>query len=171
MMLEQLDPIPACVQNGRYDLLAYNRTYGAMMCDLDALPPEDRNCLWLAFTHDGYRSAFGNHAETVRLMVARFRADMAEHLAEPAWKALLGRLRAASPEFREIWERHEVVGTSSKTKRFVNARVGELRLEHTNLWLSPGNGSRMVSYAPVDDESHERLERLHTLALAELAES
>lgn len=166
LMLERLDPFPACVQNGRYDILAYNRTYSTMMCDLDALPPEDRNCLWLAFTDDAWQSALGNRAETVRLMAARFRADMAEHLAEPAWKALLGRLRAASPEFCEIWEKHEVVGTASKTKRFVNARVGELIVEHTNLWLSPANGSRLVSYVPADDRTRERLERLHELTLA-----
>ncbi|MFI6081191.1 helix-turn-helix transcriptional regulator [Streptomyces sp. NPDC051217] len=166
LMLERLDPFPACVQNGRYDILAYNRTYSAMLCDLDALPPEDRNCLWLAFTNERWQSALGNRAETVRLMAARFRADMAEHLAEPAWKTLLGRLRAASPEFCEIWERHEVVGTASKTKRFINASVGELSLHHTNLWLSPSNGSRLVSYVPADDEARERLERLHDLTLA-----
>lgn len=166
LMLEQLDPFPACVQNGRYDILAYNRTYSTMLCDLDALPPEDRNCLWLAFTNEEWQSALGNRAETVRVMAARFRADMAEHLAEPAWKTLLARLRAASPEFCEIWERHEVVGTASKTKRFVNARVGALSVEHTNLWLSPSNGSRLVSYVPADEESRARLARLHDLTPA-----
>ncbi len=37
-MLDQLDPIPACLQNSRYDILAYNRTYGMLLCDLDAVP-------------------------------------------------------------------------------------------------------------------------------------
>ncbi|MFD3482531.1 helix-turn-helix transcriptional regulator [Streptomyces sp. NPDC058665] len=166
LMLERLDPFPSCVQNGRYDILACNRTYSSMLCDLDALPPEDRNCLWLAFTNEQWQSSLGNRAETVRLMAARFRADMAEHLAEPAWKTLLARLRAASPEFCEIWERHEVVAVGSKTKRFVNASVGELSLQHTNLWLSPSNGSRLVSYVPADDQSRARLERLHGLTLA-----
>ncbi|MFD7895702.1 helix-turn-helix transcriptional regulator [Streptomyces sp. NPDC059568] len=162
-MLERLEPYPACVQNGRYDILAYNRTYGHLMCDLDALAPEDRNCMWLAFTNEEWRSALGNRDETIRVMAAKFRAAMAEHLAEPAWKTLLGRLRSASSEFREIWERHEVVAVGDKTKRFVNARVGQLNLEHTNLWLGPSSGPRLVSYVPVDDESRARLERLHDL--------
>ena len=55
-MLRQLEPIPACVQNSRYDILAYNRTYGRLLCDLDALPAEDRNCMRLAFTHDEWRA-------------------------------------------------------------------------------------------------------------------
>ncbi|MFF3755299.1 helix-turn-helix transcriptional regulator [Streptomyces sp. NPDC002018] len=165
-MLERLEPFPACVQNGRYDILAYNRTYGHLMCDLDALPPEDRNCMWLAFTNEEWRAALGNRDETIRLMAAKFRAAMAEHLAEPAWKTLLGRLRSASPEFRAIWERHEVVAVGDKTKRFVNARVGQLHLEHSNLWLGPSSGPRLVSYVPVDDESRARLERLQDLVPA-----
>ncbi|WP_066942529.1 helix-turn-helix transcriptional regulator [Streptomyces lushanensis] len=165
-MLERLEPYPACVQNGRYDILAYNRTYGHLMCDLDALAPEDRNCMWLAFTNEDWRSALGNRDETIRVMAAKFRAAMAEHLAEPAWKTLLGRLRSASSEFREIWEQHEVVAVGDKTKRFVNARVGQLNLEHTNLWLGPSSGPRLVSYVPVDDESRARLDRLYDLVPA-----
>ena len=163
-MLERLEPFPACVQNSRYDILAYNRTYGLLMSDLDALPPEDRNCLWLAFTDDKWRSALANPEEAVTMMAAKFRASMAEHLAEPAWKALLERLRAASPEFREIWERHEVVGNRDRTKRFQNEHVGQLNLEHTNLWLGPASGPRLVSYVPVDEESRERLGRLQEIS-------
>ncbi|AXG77740.1 MmyB family transcriptional regulator [Streptomyces paludis] len=160
-MLERLEPFPSCVQNSRYDILAYNSTYRVLMCDLDALPPEDRNCLWLAFTHDGWRASLGNRDETCRIMVAKFRASMAEHLAEPPWKTLLGRLLAASPEFREIWERHEVVApVGDRTKRFVNSRVGQLNLAHTNLWLGPASGPRLVSYVPVDEDSRRRLVRL-----------
>src|SRR6478735_1345732 len=47
-MLWQLDPIPACVQNSRYDILAYNRTYGRLLFDLDAVAPENRNCMLLS---------------------------------------------------------------------------------------------------------------------------
>ncbi|RYJ23924.1 putative DNA-binding protein [Streptomyces sp. L-9-10] len=166
-MLERLEPFPACVQNSRYDILAYNRTYGVMMCDLDALPPQDLNCLWLAFTNKDFRAALGNREETTRIMAAKFRSAMAEHLSEPPWKTLLGRLRAASPEFREIWERHEVVApVGDRTKRFVNAEVGQLNLEHTNLWLGPSAGPRLVSYVPVDDETRLRLEKLQASARA-----
>ena len=43
--LAKLEPYPACVTNGKYDVLAYNRTYGRLVSDLDALPIEDRNCM------------------------------------------------------------------------------------------------------------------------------
>ncbi|MFD0266359.1 helix-turn-helix domain-containing protein [Streptomyces sp. NPDC127106] len=162
-MLDQLAPLPACVQNSRYDILAYNSTYGRLLCDLDALPREDRNCLWLAFTDPDWRESVVDHAETLRILAAKFRASMAEHLAEPAWKALVARLEARSPEFREVWARHEVVGQGARTKYILNRHVGLLHLEHTSLWLGPAPGPRLVTYAPLDEETRARLERLRAL--------
>ncbi|WOX15633.1 helix-turn-helix transcriptional regulator [Streptomyces sp. N50] len=165
MMLDQLDPIPACLQNSRYDILAYNRTYGMLLCDLDAVPPEDRNCMILSYTHEEWRSSIVHLEKTQRLMAARFRGSMADHLADPTWKTLLKRLRT-SPEFREVWDRHEVMGASPRRKEFRNTHVGRITVDHTDLWLGPARGPRMVTYAPADDESRARLERLHALAQA-----
>ncbi|MFD8095498.1 helix-turn-helix transcriptional regulator [Streptomyces malaysiensis] len=166
LMLEQLEPFPACVQNSRFDLLAYNRTYRLLMCDLDKVAPEDRNCLWLAFTHDEWRSSLVDRDETIRLMAAKFRAVMAEHVAEPAWKAMVKRLEDASPEFREIWARHEVVRPGDKIKVYRQSEVGIVRLAATSLWTGPQQGPKLLTYTPADAETHERLERLHAQALA-----
>ncbi|MEU6919852.1 MULTISPECIES: helix-turn-helix domain-containing protein [unclassified Streptomyces] len=166
-MLRQLDPIPACIQNSRYDILAYNRTYGRLLCDLDTVAPEDRNCMILAYTNAQWRSSIVDLPEVNRLMAAKFRRAMAEHLAEPAWKALLRRLEESSEEFREIWARHEVVATGGRTKIFRNAHVGLLRLEHTDLWLGPSSGPRMVTYAPADEETRQRLQLLQALEPAD----
>lgn len=165
-MLDQLDPIPACLQNSRYDILAYNRTYGMLLCDLDAVPPEDRNCMVLSYTHEPWRSSIVHLEETHRLMAARFRGSMAGHLADPTWKMLLRRLRAESPEFCDVWDRHEVGGASPRRKEFRNAHVGRLTVDHTDLWLGPSTGPRMVTYAPADEESREKLEKLYALAQA-----
>ncbi|MEV7000741.1 helix-turn-helix transcriptional regulator [Streptomyces sp. NPDC093982] len=166
-VLEQLEPYPACLQNSRYDILAHNRTYGLLLCDLEAVPPEDRNCLILSYTHEEWQSSIVHLEEVQRLMAARFRAAMAGHLAEPVWKMLLKRLRAESPQFCEAWDRHEVVSHRSKRKEFLNRHVGRVVVDHTDLWLSPEVGPRMVTYVPADEESRERLEKLHEIALAE----
>ncbi|QHC26733.1 helix-turn-helix domain-containing protein [Streptomyces sp. GS7] len=166
-ILHQLAPFPAVVQNSRFDILAYNRTYGQLMCDLDALPEEDRNCMWLAFTHPGWRAALVDREATIRTMTAKFRASMAEHVAEPAWKALVTRLTEASPEFREIWAQHEVERQASALKVFRHPEVGVLQLTGTNLWTGPNPGPKVLVYAPVDEVSRERLERLERLALAQ----
>ncbi|MGY5123893.1 helix-turn-helix transcriptional regulator [Streptomyces nigrescens] len=159
-ILQQLTPFPAVLQNSRFDILAYNRTYGRLMCDLDALPEEDRNCMWLAFTHPEWRASVGDLEATMRVMAAKFRASMAEHLAEPAWKALVARLTEASPEFREIWAQHEVIRPVSSVKLFRHPRVGVLELTATSLWTGPNPGPKLLSYTPVDETSRERLEQL-----------
>ncbi|MEU7021718.1 helix-turn-helix domain-containing protein [Streptomyces sp. NPDC046203] len=170
-LLDQLEPIPACVQNSRYDLLAYNRTFATLYCDLDTLPVEDRNTLWLAFTHEGFRAAVIDLPDVLRALAGKFRASMAEHLAEPAWKAQLRRLQNASAEFREIWDRHDVADQAGRVKVVRNARVGMLRLEHTNLWVGPAAGTRLVTYTPLDPESRAGLERLRERVLEEEAEA
>ncbi len=165
-MLDQLAPFPAVVQNSRFDILAYNSTYGRLLCDLDALPEEDRNCMWLAFTNADWRASLVELDKTLCVMAAKFRASMAGHVAEPAWKALVARLEAASPEFREIWARQEVVRPVSHTKLFRHKEVGLLRLSATGLWTGPNHGPRMLTYTPDDEESRERLERLQALTHA-----
>ncbi|MFJ9408166.1 helix-turn-helix transcriptional regulator [Streptomyces sp. NPDC101393] len=165
-ILDQLAPFPAVVQNSRFDILAYNRTYGQLMCDLDALPEEDRNCMWLAFTHPEWRASMVDLDATVRIMAAKFRASMAEHVAEPTWKALVARLTEASPEFREIWAQHEVVRPVSAVKVFRHPRVGTLQLTATNLWAGPNPGPKVLAYTPMDEMSRERLAELEKIALA-----
>ena len=101
--------------------------------------------------------------ETMRRMVARFRARMAGHLADPAWKTLLRRLSKASPEFRELWERHEVMQAVDKTKRFNNPVVGPLHFTYHGLWLGPAEGPRLGSYVPADARSQAATEELYRL--------
>ncbi len=168
--LDQLEPLPACVLNSRYDILAYNRTYGRLVDDLDAVPAEDRNLMWLVFTHPGWRAGVVDLDQVARRCTAQFRAAMAEHVAEPVWKLQVKRLQQASPEFRELWSRHEVVQPSSTPKRFLNPQVGLLNLQHTGMWLGQRSGSRMVVYTPLDQETRTRLERLLELA-AEASEA
>ncbi|MEV7601758.1 helix-turn-helix transcriptional regulator [Kitasatospora sp. NPDC089797] len=160
LVLEQLAPYPAAVVNSRYDILAHNAPYTAIVGDLGQLPPEERNLMWLAFTPSRFREVLIDY-RTERLgMVARFRAAMAEHSAEPAWKALLARLLKASPDFAETWQRHDVMRPGNGIKRFQVPDVGLLRCEYTNFWLGPRLGTRMISYTPLDEESRVLMDRL-----------
>jgi transcriptional regulator with XRE-family HTH domain len=164
-LLDKLDPYPACVLNARHDILAFNRTYGGLVDDLAAMPFEDRNTLWLAFTHPGWRRAIVDWDDAVCRMVAQYRAAMAEHVAEPAWKALVRRLHHASPEFGEVWARHEVRPLENRTKQLRHAELGTLRLDYTNMWFGELSHTRFVTYSPADTETAERLVRLQELLL------
>jgi transcriptional regulator with XRE-family HTH domain len=160
VILDGLNPFPAAVQNARFQILAFNDSYNHLIDNLSALPFEDRNSMWLCFTNPFWRAATVDWEDVVGRMVAQLRAAMAEHLAEPAWKTLVSRLATASPEFAEMWERHEVRGLENRTKNIINRKVGLLRLDYTNLWFGPRLGTRLVTYTPVDDTTRTRLEKL-----------
>jgi transcriptional regulator with XRE-family HTH domain len=160
VLLDQLGPYPACVRNARYDILGYNAAYDAMMGNLSDRPFEERNSLWQIFTNPAKRTAVVDWPEATRRMVAEYRAAMAEHVAEPAWKCLVSRLLKASPEFAALWERHEVAAPENLTKRYLHPEVGLLRLNYTHLWLGQRLGTRMVAYTPADELTGERLREL-----------
>src|SRR5439155_20508708 len=92
---------------------------------------------------------------------AQYRAAMAEHVGGPAWTALVARLQSASPEFAEVWKRHDVKDAGSHVKRFVHPTAGLLSLERTYLWLDQRRRTRIVVYTPADKPTSRRLERLH----------
>ncbi|MFC9326612.1 helix-turn-helix transcriptional regulator [Kitasatospora sp. NPDC057015] len=163
LMLDQFGSMPAAVVNSRYDVLAHNRAYTHLAGDLDAQPFEDRNLLWMAFTPSRFRDVLVDVEVEREGMVARFRSAMADHSAEPAWKALLARLRKASPDFEAAWERHEVERPGNGVKRFLVPGTGLLSFDYTGLWLGPRVGSRLVVYTPRCTETRERLERLEQL--------
>ncbi len=168
-MLDKFMPYPACVQNGKYDLLAWNPAYSQLIGNIDALAPDDRNCMWLLFTDPAWRKAIGDWDDAAARMVAQFRAQMAEHVAEPAWKAHLRRLSTASPEFRTLWERHEVSAVVAKAKRIRNPYVGMLRFTAVSTWLNPRPGTRLLVYTPLDGETERLLEHFVELIQADVA--
>src|SRR5262249_34843767 len=92
LLLDQLNPFPACIRNARYDVLAYNKAYDLLTGPLGNLPFDERNTMWRMFTVPSCRAATLDWEEATRRMVAEYRAAMAEHVAEPAWKCLVARL-------------------------------------------------------------------------------
>jgi transcriptional regulator with XRE-family HTH domain len=160
-LLDQLEPFPACIVNDRLDLLAFNRVYASFFDDLETLPIEDRNILWLVFTHPQWQATIVDWDEVVGRMVAEFRAAMAEHLDEAPWETLVARLHRASPEFTALWERHDVQGVESRTKRAMHATAGLLLLDYTNLWFGQRHGTRIIAFTPADDRTRRRLQALH----------
>jgi transcriptional regulator with XRE-family HTH domain len=160
-LIDQLEPFPAIVVNSRLDLLAYNRVYGSFFGDLEAIPIEDRNILWLVFTRPEMQAAIVDWDDVVGRLVAEYRAARAEHLDDPAWKALVARLHRASPEFTRVWERHDVQGVEGRTKRALHPLAGLLELDYTNLWVGQQVGTRIVAFTPSNARTRRRLEALY----------
>jgi transcriptional regulator with XRE-family HTH domain len=151
LLLERFGSYPAAVVNGRYDILAFNTPYAALMGDVASLPFDRRNVLWLLFTSEHMRSLLVDWDHASRRMVAQFRAVHADHVTEPAWRSMVKRLQDASPVFRDLWQEHNVAAAPvNVVKQFRHREVGLLRFTATHMWLAQGVGNRMVVYTPAD---------------------
>jgi transcriptional regulator with XRE-family HTH domain len=164
-LLEHVSPYPALVQSGRFDILAHNAAYGRLMGDLDQLPRDQRNCMWLAFTDPAWREIFPDWEAVAERIVAQYRALMAEHVREPEWRRQVQRLRAVSPEFDRMWSRHEVTALRSTHKRFRNPLGGVLDFDVIHAWLQPHTGCRMLTYVPADARTRDQLNALADAAV------
>jgi transcriptional regulator with XRE-family HTH domain len=158
-ILDQLDPIPAVVQSQRYDILAYNRGYNALTGNIDRLEPGERNSIWLFFTDPHWLELCVRREEAARFLVGSLRAAMTPHLDDPMWTSFVARLREASPEFEELWSRHDVTGAALPAKLF-RSEVGELNLEGTRMTIGLDGLTRMTVYSPRDDISLAQLKLL-----------
>jgi transcriptional regulator with XRE-family HTH domain len=158
-LVDALDPYPAVLVSARYDILAWNRTEAALMGDLSALPERYRNLLWMMFTQPALQELLVDRND-VAYAVARFRGSMADHLGEPGWTRLVDELSAVSPEFVEIWERHDVAQATSRTKRYMHPKLGLIQLLATSLLPAERPGVRLVVSTPTDEESRLAMMRL-----------
>ncbi|HEY2706213.1 MAG TPA: helix-turn-helix transcriptional regulator [Candidatus Dormibacteraeota bacterium] len=159
-MLDELDPCPAYVINARYDVVAWNRAEAALVCDFARLPSADRNILWLMFTDPAWRGLLLDWPRDAAWVAAQFRAALARHVGEPHWMELVERLRTASADFHEMWERHDVASPVSKTKRYLHPREGLVTLDAVSLRLSEAPDCRVMACIPADAASRAAMERL-----------
>ncbi|PSK89378.1 helix-turn-helix protein [Murinocardiopsis flavida] len=168
-IMEHLLPMPVCIQNARFDVVAYNRTYRHLIDDIEKWPVADRNCAVLCFLEPRWAAAYEKHDQVSASIVARLRSSMAEHFDDPGWLAMVDRLRRESPEFERLWNRHDVQRTDNEVKGFRNPHVGLLRLHFTRLWLDAARTVRMTTCTPADEETRRRLADLDAAVAADPA--
>jgi hypothetical protein len=160
-ILDQLAPLPACVLNGRYDVLAWNAPYAVLWRRTLSAPPGQRNVLWQSFLIPECCTPYARDRDTeLRDMVATFRAVFGRHVGEPEWTDLIGRLCTASEEFAAMWAAQDVAMPSTRVKVFRHASAGDISLSVSSLDLSAAPENRMVIYTPADEHSRGRVEWL-----------
>jgi hypothetical protein len=101
-LLDTLMPKPASIQKPNFDIVAWNDSFGHLMgVDFNAIPPEDRNCIYLFLTHPAWRARLGKRDDVLPIFVSYFRAAMAEHRGDPCgkpnWRGSLRCLRSLKP--------------------------------------------------------------------------
>ena len=124
--------------------------------DWPSLPTSDRNMLWWTFTDPIARTVLVEWEAEAAVLLGRFRAASARHPGDPTFTALLERLRAASPQVRAWWARHDVAPLASGVKRLRHPLLGELSLRHLVLQVADDPEQKLVTFT-ADEADQERL--------------
>jgi transcriptional regulator with XRE-family HTH domain len=157
-IMRSLDPLPAALANGRYDILGSNEAYQDLFREWHTLPCVHHNSLWCCFAESGRREMFLNYDEEAPYMVARLRTEYVKHIGDPRWEDDIRRLCERSPEFAELWARHEVAGPDTRVRTFRHPKAGVLNLVSTELAVPAHPDLRIMVYTPQDAETRRRLE-------------
>lgn len=150
-VLDSLLPNPAFIANERWDVIARNRATAQVFTPLMELTPQDRNLVWLIFTHPEQRKLFVHWEAMAQRMLALFR--MSEGLYhEDAWfLEQRDLLMQTSSEFRAWWPLHEVNQTHIRRKELNHPVVGSLVLQSTTLQLADVPHLKLFLYTPLPE--------------------
>jgi transcriptional regulator with XRE-family HTH domain len=160
-LIGNLGPNPAFILGRRWDYLAWNAATVALFGDLGRVDRAARNHVWLTFMDPARREMFTDWERSYPLMVAKFRADSARHLGDPAFEQLIQALRRSSPEFSKAWKRHEVASGAAGRKELRHPEAGMLVFEHAVFHPSEAPDQRLILYSPLPDhDTPAKLARL-----------
>lgn len=140
---------PAYVTGRRWDVLAWNKAADEVFA-FGRLSEADRNVLICILTLPATRKLFGaGWTEEAKRVVAQFRATHDLWAGDPAFVALLDRLRQGSPEFTAWWKAHDIRAAASGVKQLKHPKKGVLRFEHASFQANDDPSLKLVIYTPV----------------------
>jgi transcriptional regulator with XRE-family HTH domain len=167
-MLDLLGDTPALVLSDLGEILAQNRAAALLTGDRTSFSGDRRYVAYRWFTDPGARAASPPEEQErqARELVADLRAAVGRRPGDPVVTGLVDRLRAASADFRRIWEEHEVAVRRADRKTLLHPRVGRLLMDYETL-VTPDQGQQLLVLTPADAGTRERLELLRVLGTQE----
>jgi transcriptional regulator with XRE-family HTH domain len=150
-VLDAWSPRPAYVLDRHWNFAAVNDAARVVFGYADT----DRNCLVAYFTSPRHRAAFRDWAAGAPGVVRQFRWDMGRYPGDAEFPRLAEQLCAESPEFAELWARHEVGETSQGIKVITHPEVGELVFEFTGMPVPERSDHRLLLHNPQPDTGTE----------------
>jgi transcriptional regulator with XRE-family HTH domain len=163
-VFDRLDDTPAMIVSDLAESLAQNRLATALLGDQAAYRGHARSAVYRWFTDLTTRQHYPDrdHDYQSRIQVAALRAAAGLRPDQRA-SALVGALRAASSEFGEIWDRHEVNVRESDHKTLVHPELGEIEVDCQKLFTDNRAQMLLVFTARPGSEGNEKLQLLSVL--------
>lgn len=170
-LLERLDGTPAQVITDLHVTLVQNRLAIALLGPAVAAPGFQASLVYRWFTAPDVRRMYpAEDAEHhSRVFAADLRAAVGRRgRRDGEARALVDELLARSPEFAELWARHDVAVRRNDRKRIVHAELGVIEVNCLNL-LSEDGRQRLLWFTPGNAEAREQLTLLGVLGTQDLA--
>lgn len=160
-VLDRLEDTPAQVVTDLGVTLVQNRLATALLGDQTAYDGPSRSAFYRWFTGDPRersRRAAREHPAQSRLWAADLRA--ATSRGTPGAQALVARLLVESPEFAQVWGRHEVAAHAGQRKTLMHPELGEIELDCQVLHTEDRGQRLLVFTATPGTPDADRLELL-----------
>jgi len=159
--LNQLGINPACAVDARLNVVAWNAAAGVVFGDFATKSERERNLIWILFTSPGAQQRNEEWEKLARVYLAQFRAEYGRFINDPWWANQIAELSRISPEFRELWDRHDVLNMTEGRKTMHHPLAGELAFDY--LWLKTVDSGdlRLLIHTPRSNSgTAEKIERL-----------
>ncbi|CDO08920.1 XRE family transcriptional regulator [Mycolicibacterium cosmeticum] len=155
---------PAFVYNRAFDVLASNRIADAMFLQWT----HSRNLMHVIFTEPDAHTFYCNWSVVAEDAVASFRHGFGLAPNDVRLRTVRDELLAASPEFAQLWTRHDARRKSLQQKTFRHPVVGKMTLTMQTFDVRSSPGQELVVYhADAGSASAESLSLLCSWAAAE----
>jgi transcriptional regulator with XRE-family HTH domain len=158
--LTQLGTIPTCVVDARLNVVAWNAASRVVFGNFATRTAQEHNLIWQLFTSPG-RQANEEWEELARVYLAQFRAGYGHFINDPWWATQIAELSQISPEFRELWVRHDVLNVSEGRKTMHHPLVGELSFDFLWFQVVDSRDLRLLIHTPRSNTgTAEKIEQL-----------
>ena len=155
-IIDAMTGIPACVLNGRLDILYANDLANALFSDVLRDPVRPPNLARFAFLDPRSRALWVDWEKAAWDTVAILRAEAGRIPYDRTLSDLIGQLSTWSEEFRERWAAHDVKFHRTGTKQFHHPLVGDLSLAFESLELPADPGLSLLTYSAEPGSASEQ---------------
>jgi transcriptional regulator with XRE-family HTH domain len=166
-LLDRLPLTAGFVVSAAFEVLAWNDLAAALMEDFGPLGPEDRNLARRAFLGSSRSTAglygVSDTTEFRQDAVMQLRTSAARYPTDPVVTGLVADLRAGSPEFARLWDRHDVQPAPGLRKTFRHPVVGEVTVDCDAMALTDHDQHLVLYSAPAGSHDGEALALLAVL--------
>lgn len=174
-LMRVLDTVasPALVVSDVGDTLVQNKLAVALLGDQTRFTGLARSAYYRWFTDPAEREHYPeeDHAKQSRIQAAALRSAMAADSSHHRAAQIVAALRERSPEFAEMWERHEVTQRFEDRKTLVHPSLGRIEVDCQVLFTDNHAQALLVMTTRPGTESHSKMELLSVIGNQQFADS